>query len=111
MNEKEIAYKKFDGLERLINRYADLMRDDYKASDIFQRITERMRSDPLFTATELVVGLCIAYDDKFIPIILREIFKFAPLVFTKLERMGLKSPIDQNFYEQLRELIKEEMIP
>lgn len=100
-------YKKLDGLEELINNYRDLITKGYKTSEVFKRMTERMQKDPLFTATELVVGLCIAYDDEMIPIITSEILRFAPLVFQKLQEMGLKSNINKELYLELQELIKE----
>ena len=96
MSDDKFIKVKYKGLEEYINHYIDLLKEGYKISDIFERITERMRSEPRFTATELAVGLCIAYDEEFIIMVLRELIKFCPLVYQKLHEMGLKMRIQSS---------------
>lgn len=106
IKEKDIVYVEHERIKNLILNYVDLLKKNYKASDILERMVERMRSNQLFTATEIAVVLCIAYDEILVPVILREIIKFAPVIFKKLEEMGLRPDIRSGFYQELRDLIK-----
>jgi len=105
MEEKDIVYKKLYAFEEYIEYYKDLIKAGYKASDIFERLTERMKTDKTFTATELVVALCIAYDVKIFPVVVREILKLSPLVYQKLAEMDLIIPITNKDQANLRRIV------
>jgi len=95
-------------LKQLISYYEDILKTDgYKTSDVFERIRQRMREDERFTATELAVGLCIAYDDNILPLVIKEVIRFSPHIFSVLEKMGLKVDISEDYIKKLRDIISQ----
>ncbi len=101
MNDKKLTTSRIKSVEDLISKYEDILKNDYNASDIFERmlkrVIKRMREDPLFTVAELITCLCMAYDEKLIYIINTEMIELIPHIYKILQEKGLKIPITTCF--------------
>jgi hypothetical protein len=80
-----------EDIEEAIRNYSELIIEGYNPSDIFQKLADNMRDNKDFTATELITAICIAYDEKTLPIIIKEFLRLCPIIFNSLQEMNLTS--------------------